>query len=309
MRIVIYGLSKTGTTALFYKLKNSLPQETICLFEPEAEGLLCRIRSLIATSRPVAGPRHVLAKVLPFRAAQRRIHGCASFDKQILIVRDPRDRFVSSLLYQVYDANFVGCDESVMDLVRLLRRKEDSPETVPLLSIVETFQALAGKPFFPQAWLESYAERGIRQPLDFHQNRPALFAFHYEDMVAGRFTALEHHLGRTLPGSTSVDASVARVVRTKQSGGWRNWFTQDDVATLRPIMQPFLDRYYPDANWDQLKPAHIPREHGSGYVTRIVNERRAALHLPLLPLPNWPEIGRTAAPVPLHATRCGYVAA
>jgi hypothetical protein len=282
MRIVIYGLSKTGTTALFYKLKNSLPQGTICLFEPEAQSLPRRIRSTIATSRPMARRRHVLAKVLPFRAVRRRIHGCASFDEQILVVRDPRDRLVSSLLYQVYNSEFVGCDAAVTRLVRLLREKEESPETTPLLSIVETFEALAGQPSLLPAWTEAYAERGIRQPLDFHRRRPALFAFRYEDMVADRFAGLEQHLGRALPGSATVDASVARVVRTKQAGGWRNWFTREDIATLRPIMQPYLDRYYPDADWDQVERPHIPREHGSGYVTRIVNERRAALLLPSL---------------------------
>jgi hypothetical protein len=284
MRIVIYGLSKTGTTALFYKLKNSLPPETICLFEPELQSLARRIRSTVATSRPVAGRRDVLAKVLPFRAKRRRIHGCASFDKQILIVRDPRDRLVSSLLYQVYNSSFVGSDEAVARLVRLLRSKEASPRAVPLLSIVETFEALAGKPFVLRAWTQAYAERGIRQPLDFHRSRAAVFAFRYEDMVAGRFAELEQHLGRALPGSTSVDSSVQRVVRTKQSGGWRNWFTPEDIAVLRPVMQPYLDFYYPEADWDQPGPPHIPPEHGSGYVTRIVNDRRAALRLPLLPV-------------------------
>jgi hypothetical protein len=36
MKIVIFGLAKSGTTALFYKIKNSLPPDTVCLFEPRS---------------------------------------------------------------------------------------------------------------------------------------------------------------------------------------------------------------------------------------------------------------------------------
>lgn len=67
MKIVIFGLAKSGTTALFYKIKNSLPPDTVCLFEPRSFDPRAvkkkRIKSLLSHRREP----DVLAKVLPFR--------------------------------------------------------------------------------------------------------------------------------------------------------------------------------------------------------------------------------------------------
>ena len=99
MKIVIYWLAKSGTMALFYKLKNSLPPDLICLFEPRsfAPSVLKQrgFRALLGRRREP----DVLAKVLPFRpAAPADVDSFSAFDKQILLVRDPRDRLISRLL-------------------------------------------------------------------------------------------------------------------------------------------------------------------------------------------------------------------
>ena len=49
------------------------------------------------------------------------------------------------------------------------------------------------------------------------------------------------------------------------------------VEFLGPTMQPFLDRYYSVADWRLAAVFSIRAEHASGYVERIVNDKRALM--------------------------------
>jgi hypothetical protein len=91
MKIVVAGLGKTGTTALFCKLKQAMPPDTLCLFEP---------RGYRAPSNHVA---HILAKDLFGYDKTINVASFQSFDKRILMVRDPRDTLVSRVLYDIYN--------------------------------------------------------------------------------------------------------------------------------------------------------------------------------------------------------------
>lgn len=281
MRIVIYGLAKSGTTALFYLLKNALPPDAVCLFEPHAfdpraveRGRLRRL--LRGRSEP-----DVLAKVLAFRPNRPAdVESFASFDKQVLIVRDPRDRLISRLLYAVYHSTFYNCDEALRVLLELLRRKEADPRSVPVGELLETFARLNGDEFSRAAWVLEYVRHSVRAPLDFHDCHPALFVCKYEEMVERRLGALEEYLGRRLDGNADVPAEHRRVVRTKAHGKWRDWLTPEDVEWLHPALRPYLERYYGGADWDLNARQSIPAEFGSDYIKRIVNERRASEGLP-----------------------------
>jgi hypothetical protein len=70
------------------------------------------------------------------------------------------------------------------------------------------------------------------------------------------------------------------VTRTKNYGAWRHWFTAEDVEYLRPVLQPFLDRYYAEADWELSASPSISAEYGSLYIERIVNDRRATMKMP-----------------------------
>ncbi|HVR89778.1 MAG TPA: hypothetical protein VHG29_01635 [Novosphingobium sp.] len=76
---------------------------------------------------------------------------------------------------------------------------------------------------------------------------------------------------------------MQRLARSKQYGQWNNWFTERDVAALQPALQPYLDRFYPQADWRLSARPMIDPAHGSAYVRRLVNEARAASALGQLP--------------------------
>ncbi|HEX8282720.1 MAG TPA: sulfotransferase domain-containing protein [Pyrinomonadaceae bacterium] len=281
MRVVIYGLAKSGTTALFYLIRDSLAPGAVCLFEPRAFDPRAVKKGLLA--RLIRGRREpdVLAKVLPFRPTEPAdAASFDGFDKQILLVRDPRDRAVSRLLYGVYNSTFCKRDAPLADFLDLLKRKEADPRSVSVRELLQTFARLNGDEFSFDGWAAEQARHSVRAPLDFHDCHAGLFVCKYEEMVEGRLAALEDYLGLKLSEEVSVPAEHRRVTRSKTHGGWRDWLTPEDVEYLRPVLRPYLGRYYAGADWDLSERPAIPADFGSGYVLRIVNERRAAEGLP-----------------------------
>lgn len=277
MKIVIFGLAKSGTTALFYKLKNSLPSDTICLFEPRS---FAPKTGLLASLRRRRSQPHVLAKVLPFRPSDPAdVESFASFERQVLIVRDPRDRLISRLLYGIYDAEVVRHEDRIKTVIKTLEQKETNPRSIAVKTLIELFANANKEQFSFADWATTYTQHSVSRPLEFHRAHDNVFLFKYEDMVEGGFRELEEYLALALNGDARVAPELSRVTRTRSYGGWRDWFTEEDVDWLRPIMQPFLDRYYADADWELSRSPSIPSEHGSRYVLRIVNERRALLKL------------------------------
>ena len=126
MRIVIFGLAKSGTTALFYILKSALPPSTLCLFEPRSFNARTLDRNQFV--RFLKESDHdVLAKVLPFRPHDPGdAESFSDFEKQILIVRDPRDRLISRLLYGIYHSNFYHDNREVTAFLEILYKESES---------------------------------------------------------------------------------------------------------------------------------------------------------------------------------------
>jgi hypothetical protein len=283
VKIVIFGLGKSGTTALFYKVRSSLPPATISLFEPSSYGPADRLREQLRALGCGRIARHVLAKVLPCGSRPVRVRDFDRFDRQVLIVRDPRDRLISALLYRSYDATFATRDKAALEYLALLRRKEADPRSLPVLSLVEAFEALRDESWTPTSWLDRYRNRAVTLPLRFHGERQYLPVFRYENLVDERFGELEEILGFSLGGSASVPDLHRRVLRTKRYGGWRDWFTAEDVEALRPVVGPFLELYYPDAAWDLNPSPRIESKHASLYARRLIDEQRALRWLQPLP--------------------------
>src|SRR5690242_6535868 len=126
MKVVIAGLGKSGTTALFFTVKQSMPPDTHHLFEPS------RFDARSGTAS------NVLAKILIRDGGVTDYASFDDFEKKILIIRDPRDIIVSRVLYDIYNAPDACRDDVKVDaFVRLLRRKEAEPHNVSLLEIID----------------------------------------------------------------------------------------------------------------------------------------------------------------------------
>lgn len=101
--------------------------------------------------------------------------------------------------------------------------------------------------------------------------------YKYEDLVDQRFGGLEKYLGFKLEGNGTVPPEMQRVARTKGYDNWRDWFVATDIHFLCPLLRPFLERYYPDADWELNISPTIPAKYASKYVERMVNDRRTSM--------------------------------
>jgi hypothetical protein len=262
MQILIAGLAKTGTTGLLYLLNDSLPQPPTLMFEPK-----------VCPPEVFAQPHSLLAKII--LDAKLEFHGFLPFPRKITLVRDPRDRLVSALLYSQYHADYLGDDTRVARVRELLERKERDPASVSIARVLETMSEAAGKPARAAPHVNAYARM-----LDVFDRwcaaTPDALLYKYEDFVEGRYAALEAYLGIPVAGRAVVPEMLKRVERTRDSGSWRHWFTEEDVALIRPGFEPWLARYgYDAADWRIEAHPVINPQHASQYYMRLVEESRA----------------------------------
>jgi len=253
MKILIAGQAKSGTTALYYALKQTLPRKYTCLFEPRS-------------NKAVRGDG-VLAKVLINEFL--KIDDFATFDKKILIVRDPRDNLVSRLLYAIYDQKFFADDDKVGVFIARLEQKQREPASVPLIELLQVLSDLSGEDM-----LERFRLRH-QIGLEFDSLQRNYFVCKYEHFVAGQCSGLEEYLGFALNFNGNVDVVHRRVARTKGSGDWKNWFTEQDVKYFSDTYREYLARYGYDVEWKLSPQPEILPKHSTEYVMRLVRERRS----------------------------------
>jgi hypothetical protein len=270
MKTLIVGLPRSGTTALFFKVKQALLETTWCLYEPPC----------FDPSDPSAAAG-VLAKVLISGTGDFDYASFRDFDKAILVIRDPRDHLVSRLLYRACsDAKFRQDDVKVAGFVAAIRDKEVDPHSMSILDLLDRYNGLSGEnhavPFTgattrPRSWaIGSYA-----MALDFHGRHAGLMTYKYEDLVAGNLLPIERYLGITVPGGeTVVDDAYEHVTRTKGANDWKNWFTATDVAFFRQYLTGYMQAYGYADDWALSDAPRICPEHGSEFVRRSVAIRR-----------------------------------
>jgi hypothetical protein len=266
MKILIVGLARSGTTALYFKIKQALPNTTWCLYEPPR----------FDPSDPGGFP-DVLSKILITHTADFDYASFHDFEKRILIVRDPRDHLVSRLLYRACaDAAFRNVDANVAGFIDTLRHKEAHPHSVSILCLLDRYNSLRDKSHPPNPSTSSGVPRSwaigaYPVALEFHRTQDRLFTYKYEDFVAGNYVAIQDYLGIALPeGEATVAASYEHVGRTKSANDWKNWFTEDDVAFFRPHLAPYMRAYGYADDWTLAAEPCIRPEHGSEFVQRSV---------------------------------------
>lgn len=266
MRILVVGMGKSGTTGLCYRIANSMESPHV-LFEPGAildsdlahENVVAKMLTNSGTSEKEA--------ILANRDLERH------FDKKVMIVRDPRDTVISWVLYSAgYHVIWEWEPQRITEYLNLLRRKEKNPRSVSMLSLLDgivTPNELLG---------------GFGSAVRFSRERGAgYFRVWYEDFVCDRLEGLEGYLGMGLKGGSKIPRHLRRVARSKASGQWASWFTEEDVRFFRPLLQPCMDGLgYRRDDWGLHDRPVVQHVHASAYVKGIMNRRRKEKRLGLL---------------------------
>ncbi len=232
MRVLIVGEGKSGTTALLRSVAAVLddPAE---IFEPEQ----------MADADLQPDPLVVKKLLLNWKAAENDMLDI--FDKRIFIVRDPRDRLISHLLYDAYNKAEQLNAEQREKWLYLLRRKTRNPQGVSLVHMINAWWRLS------RSDLVSHYVRALDRSTGF--NRRVGDQFHtltYEDYVDGNFAAVDDYLGLSLSAGV-VQKHESRVARSSTHGEWRRWFTPADVEVFRPLSHDWLRKHgYDHSDWD-----------------------------------------------------------
>lgn len=256
MKIVITGLGKSGTTALFYLLKAAL-QPSYCLFEPN---------DWLKVARANAHHEDILLKQLLLDTLDIAAwNHCQFYEKKIYLVRDPRDRMISALLYSCA-FHYLADQEPPMiaKVLDVFRQKEQKSADISILELCK----------LSNINLDRLLSR-FSLALTFYQQNPDYFLVKYEDLVSRQLFHLESYLGFRLPPTIEIPDGLQRVVRTKQSGSWRLWFTAADIDYFKPILSPYMQAFQYDIEDWHIAPAEpIPPIHASEYILRVLNEKR-----------------------------------
>lgn len=264
-RVLVAGLGKSGTSALFYLVRNSLAPNVEAFFEPSSLDVFGKLGK----------HRHGVAKVLLPNALQNvqisRFIG--ELEKVVLIVRDPRDLIVSRLLYRAgyHTLHEDRTDAEQAVALQALREKERNPSSISLLTLFSHLGDRAEQQ--PGFLLKKYREL-LTAPDKFLSAYPDSFVYLYENLVRAQYDGLAEYLGFDLQGEAKVDTVHERVVRTKGDGNWRHWFTPSDVETLRPVFADFMQRFNYENDWRLAKEQAIDPQMSSEYVIRVLETRR-----------------------------------
>jgi hypothetical protein len=254
MKILVCGLPKSGTTALTYQIKNSISSDYRLLFEPQKYeeqkdvNLICKI---------IFSPfRQDFVHYLDFK----------NFDKKIQLIRDPRDIIVSSLLYfgAWFELSKLNQNE-LNTILELIKEKESNPQSI---SILELFTRFKIKDFLVN--LPHYLSISSQMNLIYND----LNILKYEDFIIKKTENLETYLDTKLNKDCSVDKRYSRVIRTKNSGNWRQWFTQEDINYFKPLLNDYLSKFdYSNTDWE-LNNQTIPSEFASDYIVRVIKDKK-----------------------------------
>ena len=214
MNYLIAGLAKSGTTILFSRLQTALDADVATYFEPDQDKML---REILDTGRH----QDTLTKVLIGRvgAENSTIH---HFDRHVLIYRDPRDRFISMLLYLFYDFQVNGDAVGYRDALAALKAKISAPADHSTVTLYNHVAALVGRAPFNVFKNLHIAQRAYLQEFS-----PCLLR--YEDFIEKKLTVVEAYLGVSLNNAAEVANDYDRVARSKAYGEWRDWLTNEDL--------------------------------------------------------------------------------
>jgi hypothetical protein len=217
LKYLIAGLAKSGTTILFSRLQQAIDPAPATYFEPDTDTQLQDILDQRATA-------HTLAKVLIGRVTSKNTL-LGDFDRHILIYRDPRDQFISMLLYLFYDFQEKGDHSGFEQAKEALERKIKDPtghSTVELYNLLAVLVGRAPIAVFNNLHREQQAYIDAFSP----------YLLRYEDFVDGDLEAVEQYVGLSLRNNAQVPDIYNRVARSKAYGEWKNWLNERDLEHI-----------------------------------------------------------------------------
>ncbi len=242
MRVLILGQGKSGTTALLYALHDALNRTTdrehTVIFEPPDLKTVGRFT------------KDIIVKKLIGTVKEHEYRIFKQFNRVVWIERDPRDVVISRFLYNFRHRPLSKNPGQLEVMLNLLRKKETDPASVGFCELIETGKQFDGVDVIASTEIDQQIAREI-----WNQLKKPPIVVRYEDFVSGSTSELEQIFGVPINANVDIPPPRNRVVRTKGTGDWQNWFTQKDVELLKPRLKPIATEPY---DWDTWTPHRAP---------------------------------------------------
>ncbi|MEE4266149.1 MAG: hypothetical protein V2I56_25910 [Desulfobacteraceae bacterium] len=262
MKVLILGTGKTGTTVMVYKVSGGLPN--------------CHAFSGGRPGKYVGDYENAVYKHTYeerkgksfeiFKEHLNREH----YDRKIWMARDPRDAAVSRMLYR-WHKGFEGKKKQYEAHLDLVLKKEKVPTSVTFCEICR-YTGHNGWPRTVEQVVEEENNR-YQQMVKFVKGLGSdWFLLTFEDMVAGKFEALNNYLGFEVQADATVPSASgkAKVIRKKSTGDWRHWFTAEDVEIFKPAFIPYMELIgYDCDDWSPNPNPVIEPEYSSVYMQNL----------------------------------------
>jgi len=255
MKAIITGIGKTGTTVIGQKTSNALGLNYI--HEPKDHG---KIKSFEKLKSGVIKINIYYINDIVF----------SQFDKKVLVVRDPRDTFISMLLFNLYRP-WEGQTERIKKIIDLLKGKELNPQGMSTIGLFNKINS----PKISEFNLQHFA-RMHNDMVSFAENHPDYYLLRYEDFIQGNLVEYEKYIGckKSIKFNENVLGGFNYVTRTKAKDNWKNWLLEEDRKVLEPLLLGYMKTFNYMDNWEPNTSPKIMPENCSEYVRKIVNSRR-----------------------------------
>ena len=259
MNILIMGLPKSGTSGLAMMIFTAFP------------GCVRNLERIQYVKDEELAQGNVICKELIDHPNKIGLHGkhYVKYDRLVKIVRDPRDRLVSGILYGGFNTIVDKLDVRDHFLERL-RAKEADPMSVNCTELVSILKikAKTNHPFeIPTLGSEAYMLSTIEN-LEANFGMPQ-HTIKYEEFVDKDFVGLQDFLDVVF---VKKDVDFSRTSRSKTHGEWKNWLTPYDIEQFKPIFDPIIQKYKYD-DWTVNENPYINPEKSSEWAEAKINER------------------------------------
>ena len=263
MNVLVMGLAKSGTTVVANSALSALGAQQY-IFEPQSVRDIEHKWSVDGGSAVVKVLFEHWNKIPYLRRAVVANETEIKFDKRVYIVRDPRDILISRIHYWlpwVQDKDIPG--PALEQLVAIFRRKEEAPQSLPVVEMLNEIRALTGCNIAPDlSWSQPYWTFVRNEKLDCQ-------ALRYEDFVSGRTEEIQTYLGCSALRQRTDRHTY--VTRSKTSNNWKSYFTDRDVQFFRSRFGPLLaEMGYED--WSLTPQASLDAATGSIYVKSLIDQ-------------------------------------
>ena len=256
--ILIVSMARSGSSALFELIKNSCDVVSLAYFEPTLETIKMQV-----LPRCKEDSRTIVKAILrPYLQYEKDLKGV--FSKIIGLTRDPRDNLISRLLFRLISEKFRQNPHIYEKILPMLEQKISFPESV---SVVQIFRIMESSGLM-ENMIDNRVEENLALFMDWHDRNPASFIFSYENFILRNFDELCEYLNLSLCIDKNLKVVRPEIKREGKFGGWKNWFTNEDINFFRPRMEKFLKRYEYTDDWNLSDHKVIKPENTINYVKK-----------------------------------------